>query len=185
MSRPQASSKNRSHSPSLPPSLPLIIIPIYKQKTTCSLHHHGVARSLTPQPQLLLSHHHHNHHPPPPLHFNPIITRRSLVLSTTSLSLTTTTPPPPSLASPPLDTTITDRIFMDFSLYPTTFLPNTNPTLSPDPSTPFCTKSFLLGRIILGLYGHLVPLTVSNFSLCVPLLPLPHTRTPKSTKSFH
>ncbi|XP_030923216.1 peptidyl-prolyl cis-trans isomerase CYP28, chloroplastic-like [Quercus lobata] len=141
-----------------------------------------MARSLTPQPQLLLS---HNHHPPPPLHLNPIITRCSLLLSNTSLSLTTTTPPPPSLASPPLDTTITDRIFMDFSLCPTTFLPNTNPTLSPDPSTPLYTESFLLGCLILGLYGHLVPLTVSNFSLCVPPLPLPYTRTPSSTKYFH
>ncbi|KAM3683803.1 hypothetical protein ACJW31_12G176200 [Castanea mollissima] len=122
-----------------------------------------MARSLTPQPQLLLSH----HHPLPPLHLNPIITRCSLLLSTISLSLTTTTPPPPSLASPPLDTTITDHIFMDFSLCPTTFLPNTNPTLSPDPSTPLCTKSFLLGRLILGFYGHLIPLTVSNFkSMC-------------------
>ena len=139
-----------------------------------------MARSLTSQPQLLLSHHHHHHNPhplPPPLHLNPIITHYSLLFSTTSLSLTTTTPPP-SLASPPLDTTITDHIFMDFSLYPTTFLPNTNPTLSPNPSTPFCTESFLLGHLILGLYGHLVPLTVSNFSLCVPPLPLPYTRTP-------
>ncbi|KAM4125553.1 hypothetical protein ACB094_01G318000 [Castanea mollissima] len=128
-----------------------------------------MTRSLTPQP-ILLSYHHHNHHPPPPpLHLNPIITRRSLLLSTTSLSITTTATPPPSLAlaSPPLDTTITDRIFMDFSLCPTTFLPNTNPTLSPDPSTPLCTESFLLGRLVLGLYGHLVPLTVSNFkSMC-------------------
>ncbi|XP_065637995.1 peptidyl-prolyl cis-trans isomerase CYP28, chloroplastic-like [Quercus suber] len=125
-----------------------------------------MARALTPQPQLFLSHHHHNHHPPP-LHLNPIITHCSLLLSTTSLSLTTTTPPPPSLASPPLDTTITDRIFMDFSLCPTTFLPNTNPTHSLDPSTPLCTESFLLGRLILGLYGHLIPLTVSNFkSMC-------------------
>ena len=56
---------------------------------------------------------------------------------------------------------------MDFSLYPSTFLPNTNLTVSPDPFTPFCTESFLLGRLILGLYGYLVPLTVSNFkSMC-------------------
>ena len=126
-----------------------------------------MARSLTPQSQLLISQPHHNHHPHPPFHLNPIITCCSLLLSTTSLCLTIATPPPPSLASPPLDTTISDHIFMNFSLCPTTFLPNTNPTLSPDPSTPLCTESFLLGLLILGLYGHLVPLTISNFkSMC-------------------
>ena len=125
MSRPQTSSKNQSHSPSLPSWFP----------STNKKHVHSpiMAHSLTPQPQLLLS--------SPPLH---------------------SPSPPPSRASPPLDTTITDRIFMDISLCPTTFLPNTNPTLSPDPSTHFCTESFLLGHLILGLYGHLVPLTVSN-----------------------
>uniref|UniRef100_A0A2N9FWQ4 PPIase cyclophilin-type domain-containing protein n=1 Tax=Fagus sylvatica TaxID=28930 RepID=A0A2N9FWQ4_FAGSY len=140
-----------------------------------------MARSLTLHPQLLLSH----HHPPPlHLHLNPkthSLTRRSLLLST-SLSIATTpqlshaSPPPPP---PPLDTTITDRIYMDFSLCPTTFLPNTNPTLGgPDPSTDLCSESLPLGRLVLGLYGHLVPLTVSNFkSMCSPTSPSSYKNT--------
>ena len=74
---------------------------------------------------------------------------------------------------------------MDFSLCPTTFLPNTNPTLSPDPFTPFCTESILLGGLILGLYGHLVPLTVSNLkSMCSSNSSSSYKNT-QSTKSFH
>ncbi|XP_022731247.1 peptidyl-prolyl cis-trans isomerase CYP28, chloroplastic [Durio zibethinus] len=93
------------------------------------------------------------------------LTRRSLLLSST-LSTTLTTPPLSSTSlSPPLDTTITDRVFLDFSLCPTYFrstLPNTSTSAD---STPLCSDPTPLGRLVLGLYGNLLPLTVSTFKL--------------------
>ncbi|XP_044464883.1 peptidyl-prolyl cis-trans isomerase CYP28, chloroplastic isoform X2 [Mangifera indica] len=84
--------------------------------------------------------------PPPPLSPAATLSRRSLLLlSSSSLSL----PPQPQL-----DTTITDRVFMDFSLCPTFFRPE---------SDSLCTDSTPLGRLVIGLYGHQVPITVSNF----------------------
>ncbi|XP_059453566.1 peptidyl-prolyl cis-trans isomerase CYP28, chloroplastic [Corylus avellana] len=140
-----------------------------------------MARSLTAHyPQLLLSHHHHHHHHPP-LHLNPKtpLTRRSLVLlSSSSLSLAATPPPPSPAASPPLDTTITDRVFMDFSLCSTattTFPYNATADAS---TAPLCSDSLPLGRLIIGLYGHLVPLTVSNFkAMCSPSSPSTYKNT--------
>ncbi|XP_050881390.1 peptidyl-prolyl cis-trans isomerase CYP28, chloroplastic isoform X1 [Lathyrus oleraceus] len=108
--------------------------------------------------------------PPPPLpslhHSFPKsnLTRRSLLLtSTATLSFPTLS----SSASPtqPPNPTITDRVFMEFSLCPNYYLPNR--TLGDNIST-LCSDSTSLGRVIIGLYGNLVPRTVSNFkSLCI------------------
>ncbi|XP_039051367.1 peptidyl-prolyl cis-trans isomerase CYP28, chloroplastic-like isoform X2 [Hibiscus syriacus] len=88
------------------------------------------------------------------------LTRRSLLLSST-LSTTLTTPLLSSSSlSPPLDTTITDRVFLDFSLCPTYF----RSTTAVD-STPLCSDPTSLGRLVLGLYGNLLPITVSTFKL--------------------
>ncbi|XP_002523550.2 peptidyl-prolyl cis-trans isomerase CYP28, chloroplastic [Ricinus communis] len=106
-----------------------------------------------PSPPPFLPHHYHYHHPPPPLLSTaPTLTRRSLLLSTSLTTLSPTVPQP--------DTTITDRVYMDFSLCPNYFRPDR--TLS-DTVSSLCTESTPLGRVILGLYGRLVPLTVSNF----------------------
>ncbi|CAN1172211.1 Peptidyl-prolyl cis-trans isomerase CYP28, chloroplastic [Linum perenne] len=94
--------------------------------------------------------------PPPPPHF---LTRRSLFLSTSLAPLT-----PPLLRLTPPDTTITDRIFMDFSICQSLFRPDR--TVSDTVST-LCTDAIPIGRLVLGLYGHLVPLTVSNFKSMV------------------
>uniref|UniRef100_A0A6N2MQP5 PPIase cyclophilin-type domain-containing protein n=1 Tax=Salix viminalis TaxID=40686 RepID=A0A6N2MQP5_SALVM len=109
---------------------------------------------LTPQspPPLLPHHHHHHHHHIPSLLSSTAITRRSFLLST---SLSTLSPPRPNL-----DTTITDRVFLDFSICSNYLRPDR--TLSDNFST-LCADSVPLGRLVLGLYGHLVPLTVSNF----------------------
>ncbi|KAJ6330695.1 hypothetical protein OIU76_009317 [Salix suchowensis] len=105
---------------------------------------------LTPQsPPPLLPHHHHHI---PSLLSSTAITRRSFLLST---SLSTLSPPRPNL-----DTTITDRVFLDFSICSNYLRPDR--TLSDNFST-LCADSVPLGRLVLGLYGHLVPLTVSNF----------------------
>ncbi|KAK9715136.1 hypothetical protein RND81_06G145500 [Saponaria officinalis] len=86
--------------------------------------------------------------------------RRSLLLLPTALTL----PAAPSWAAPPdgtgpvLDTTITDRVFMDLSICPTYFRGQ-----GTQEDSPLCTDAEPMGRIVLGLYGKLVPITVSNF----------------------
>ncbi|KAF8393092.1 hypothetical protein HHK36_021333 [Tetracentron sinense] len=141
-------------------------------------------------PTPLLLHHHHHHHlrhrslqisaiarnpnPNPKIQFN----RRSLIFLSTSLSFpsplalaadendATPPPPPPNPApeNPPApETTVTDRVFMDFSLCPNYF--RSDRTLGDEFTA--CKEAEPLGRVVFGLYGKLVPLTVSNFkSLC-------------------
>ncbi|CAF2227313.1 hypothetical protein HID58_029079 [Brassica napus] len=84
------------------------------------------------------------------------ISRRNLLLSTTIATVS----PSPQIPSP--DVTITDRVFLDFSLCPTYFRSDPSATLS---STTPCPDSTPLGRVVLGLYGRHVPLTVSTFKL--------------------
>ncbi|KAF3617810.1 peptidyl-prolyl cis-trans isomerase CYP28, chloroplastic [Capsicum chacoense] len=109
----------------------------------------GCSSTLLPTPPHL-----HRHHPTPslsPPHFN----RRSLLFLSTTLTLPTTL----SIAAPSSpDTTITDRVFLDFSICPNYF---TNRNLGDDLSS--CSDIEPIGRVILGLYGNIVPITVSNF----------------------
>ncbi|ESQ33260.1 hypothetical protein EUTSA_v10004727mg [Eutrema salsugineum] len=93
----------------------------------------------------------------PPILSAGIISRRNLLLSTT---IATVSPSPQLPPSP--DITITDRVFLDFSLCPTYFRSDPSATLS---STTPCSDSTPLGRVVLGLYGRHVPLTVSTFKL--------------------
>ncbi|WVZ19030.1 hypothetical protein V8G54_006352 [Vigna mungo] len=97
---------------------------------------------------------------PPSLPLHNHFTRRSLLLLSTTTTTTTTLSLPSTLPPTP---TVTDRVFMDFSLCPNNFLPDRANSLSP-----ICSDSTLLGRVVLGLFGNLVPLTVSNFkSVCL------------------
>ncbi|PSS21010.1 Peptidyl-prolyl cis-trans isomerase [Actinidia chinensis var. chinensis] len=126
----------------------------------------GCSTTLLPHSSLL-PHHHNPPNPNPNPNPNPAtptlpLTRRSLLfLSTTSAAATTSLSLSSSAATPPTplpDTTVTDRVFMDFSICPNYFL---NRTLGDDLS--LCADSEPVGRLVLGLYGNLVPITVSNF----------------------
>ncbi|XP_027338723.1 peptidyl-prolyl cis-trans isomerase CYP28, chloroplastic isoform X2 [Abrus precatorius] len=119
----------------------------------------------------------HSLPPPPSLPLPTHFTRRSLLLLSTTTTTTTLSRPSLAAAPPSPNTTITDRVFMDFSLCPNSFVPNPNRTLG-DTFSPLCSDSTLLGRVVLGLYGNLVPLTVSNFkSLCLGLGPISYKNT--------
>ncbi|KAL6599164.1 hypothetical protein ACP70R_046028 [Stipagrostis hirtigluma subsp. patula] len=58
-----------------------------------------------------------------------------------------------------IDTKITDRIFMDFSVCPSYF--RSDRTLGAELSS--CPDSEPLGRVVFGLYGRLLPVTTANF----------------------
>ncbi|KAI3919969.1 hypothetical protein MKW98_001225 [Papaver atlanticum] len=66
-------------------------------------------------------------------------------------------PPPPKPATP--DITITDRIFMDFSICPS--FNSSDRTLGDELIT--CQDTEPLGRVVFGLYGKVVPITVAHF----------------------
>uniref|UniRef100_A0A7N0TSX8 Peptidyl-prolyl cis-trans isomerase n=1 Tax=Kalanchoe fedtschenkoi TaxID=63787 RepID=A0A7N0TSX8_KALFE len=111
-----------------------------------------MSATLSVSPLLFASH--RQQHLPSPTHVPNALTRRSFLFLSSTAPLSQTPPPPP-------DTTITDRVYMDFSICPTFLRPisDSDPTACPD--------SFLLGRLVIGLYGNLVPITVSNFkSMC-------------------
>ncbi|CDP10516.1 unnamed protein product [Coffea canephora] len=110
----------------------------------------GCSTTLSSSP--LLPHHHHHQPTVNKLH------RRSLLFLSTSLSLPTPLSSSSTSPPPPPDTTITDRVFMDFSICPSYFL---NRNLGDELS--LCTDAEPVGRLVLGLYGNHVPITVSNF----------------------
>ncbi|KAH6818492.1 Cyclophilin-like peptidyl-prolyl cis-trans isomerase family protein [Perilla frutescens var. frutescens] len=92
----------------------------------------------------------------------PLINRRSLLFLSSTLPLSTSLSS--SAATPPApDTTITDRVFLDFSLCPSYF---SSRTLG-ESDLSLCSESEPVGRVVLGLYGNIVPITVANFkSMC-------------------
>lgn len=95
---------------------------------------------------------------------SPKIPRRSLfslpasfLLLHTSSSLAVDDTNTPSTST--IDTTITDRIFMDFSVCPSYF--RSDRPLGAELSS--CPDSEPLGRVVFGLYGRLLPVTTANF----------------------
>ncbi|XP_047940259.1 peptidyl-prolyl cis-trans isomerase CYP28, chloroplastic [Salvia hispanica] len=111
--------------------------------------------NLPPPNPISAPHHHHPHTLP--------LNRRSLLFLSATLPLLTPLTTSASAAPPPPDTTVTDRVFLDFSICPSYFL---NRTLG-ESDLSLCAQPEPLGRVVLGLYGNVVPITVANFkSMC-------------------
>ncbi|XP_051187084.1 peptidyl-prolyl cis-trans isomerase CYP28, chloroplastic [Lolium perenne] len=107
-----------------------------------------------------------NHDNPHKYNYSPKIPRRSLVLlPASSLLLSVSSSFAVDDANTPftstIDTTITDRIFMDFSICPSYF--SSDRTLGAELSS--CPDSEPLGRVVFGLYGRLLPITTANFKV--------------------
>uniref|UniRef100_A0ACD6A3V1 Uncharacterized protein n=1 Tax=Avena sativa TaxID=4498 RepID=A0ACD6A3V1_AVESA len=123
-----------------------------------NLHHHPDSqRSCFATSKLIHDNPHKYNH-------SPRIPRRSLVLLPASSFLLSVSPSfaiddanAPSTST--IDTTITDRIFMDFSICPSYF--TSDRMLGAELSS--CPDSEPLGRLVFGLYGRLLPITTANF----------------------
>ncbi|PPD98274.1 hypothetical protein GOBAR_DD04701 [Gossypium barbadense] len=83
------------------------------------------------------------------------LTRRSLLLSST---LTTTLPTTPLSLPPQLDTNITDRVYLDFSLCPTYFR---NATAAD--SIPLCSDPSPLGRLFILNLKYMSSFKIEEF----------------------
>ncbi|KAH0654885.1 hypothetical protein KY290_032578 [Solanum tuberosum] len=112
----------------------------------------GCSATLLPTPPHLRR---HSTSPFPP---SPHLNRRNLLFLSTTLTFPSTISTSVAAPPPSPDTTITERVFLDFSICPNYF---TNRNLGDDLSN--CADSEPIGRLVLGLYGNLVPITVSNF----------------------
>ncbi|GER37084.1 peptidyl-prolyl cis-trans isomerase [Striga asiatica] len=100
--------------------------------------------------------------PPPHHRLRLPLNRRSLLFLSSSFPLTgplISSSAAGAAVPPQPDTTVTDRVFLDFSFCPSYFLSR---TLGENDLT-LCPDAEPLGRLVLGLYGNLVPITVSNF----------------------
>ncbi|VAI90944.1 unnamed protein product [Triticum turgidum subsp. durum] len=123
-----------------------------------SLHHHPNSQSscfATSRPNHDNTHK-YNHSPRIPRRSLVLLPASSLLLSASSSFAIDNANAP---SSSTVDTTITDRIFMDFSICPSFF--SNDRTLGAELAS--CPDSEPLGRVVFGLYGRLLPITTANF----------------------
>ncbi|VAI79033.1 unnamed protein product [Triticum turgidum subsp. durum] len=123
-----------------------------------SLHHHPSSQSscfATSKPNHD-STHKYNHSPKIPRRSLALLPASSLLFSASSSFAIDNANAP---SSSTIDTTITDRIFMDFSICPSFF--SNDRTLGAELAS--CPDSEPLGRVVFGLYGRLLPITTANF----------------------
>ncbi|KAM3193020.1 hypothetical protein ACQJBY_069911 [Aegilops geniculata] len=123
-----------------------------------SLHHHPSSQSscfAISKPNHD-STHKYNHSPKIPRRSLALLPASSLLFSASSSFAIDNANAP---SSSTIDTTITDRIFMDFSICPSFF--SNDRTLGAELAS--CPDSEPLGRVVFGLYGRLLPITTANF----------------------